>query len=128
MTPQQKLANYGKTVLVVDDEADVRDIVAEMIADMGYRVQGAASGEAARDYILQSPVDLVISDMEMKGMDGLALARWVRQQFPRLPLAIMTARPTEDLKRLVRQKAVDNVLQKPFLVSELRGMVQNLTR
>jgi two-component system response regulator FlrC len=128
MTQRKKKANGRKTILVVDDEADVRDIVAEMISDMGFQVREAASAEAARDFIRQSPVDLVISDVEMKGMDGLTLARWVRQQFPNLPMAIMTAYPTEDLHQLVRQKMVDNVLQKPFQVGELQGLVQNLTR
>ncbi len=117
-----------KTILVVDDEADVREIVAEMISDMGYLVEGAASGEAAQALLNKTSVDLVISDVEMKGMDGLALARWVRNHFPRMPLAIMTAFPSEDLKKMLRQNLVDSYLPKPFQMGELQCLVQNLTR
>ncbi len=124
----ERLPHQPKTVLVVDDEADVREIVAEMITELGYQVKGVPSAEAAQRLISQIPVDLVISDVQMKGRDGLSLARWVRSNFPHLPLAILTAFPTEDLKNMVRHKLVDSYLLKPFLMGDLQGMVQSLTK
>jgi two-component system response regulator PilR (NtrC family) len=128
MAKKRNLMNQPKTILVVDDEADVLEIVSEMIADMGYRVKTALNGKAAQDVIASTPVDLVISDLNMKGVDGLALARWVRSHFPRLPLAMMTAFPTDDLKTLLHQKTVNRLLLKPLQMGELRGAVQNLTQ
>ena len=117
-----------KTVLVVDDEADVLEIIAEMIADMGFQVKAVSSGQAAQDLMSQMSVDLVISDLNMRGIDGLTLARWVRSHFPHLPLAMMTAHPTDDLKAMVNQKLVTSMLLKPLKMGELRGMVQSLTQ
>jgi CheY-like chemotaxis protein len=128
MTRLEKLKNHRKTVLVVDDETDVREVVEEMIADMGFQVKGVSNGKAAQDLITKTPIDLVISDVQMKGIDGLALARWIRDRFPRLPLALMTAFPSDDLKSLVRKKVVNSLLQKPFQLHDLQGIVQNLTR
>lgn len=128
MKTQTKSSKGFKTILIVDDEADVRDIVSEMITDLGYEVRGADSGEAALDLMATTPFDLVISDVKMRGMDGLALLRRLRRRFPKLPLAIMTAHPNIDVQRLVQDNLVDFLLLKPFQMDELRSMVQNLTR
>jgi DNA-binding response OmpR family regulator len=117
---------HPKTILVVDDEADVLEIVSEMIADMGYQVKTAGSGEAAQDLIASTPVDLVISDLNMHGVDGMALARWVRDRYPQLRLAMMTAFATDDLKKMLHQKLVDTLLLKPLNFGELRGAVSHL--
>lgn len=88
-----------KTILVVDDENDVLEIVSEMISQMGYQVKAASSGKAAQVLISKTPVDLVICDLKMRGIDGFSLARWVRGHFPHLPLAMMTAFPTDDVRK-----------------------------
>ena len=116
----------SKTVLVVDDEKDVREIVAEMIADLGYTVRGVGSGEAALNFMAKTQVDLIISDVKMRGMDGLALVKRVRTKFPNLPMALMTSYPSDDVHRLLREKMVDFLLLKPFKIDELQGMVQRL--
>ena len=117
---------HPKTILIVDDEADVLEIVSEMIADMGYQVKTAGSGQAAQDLIASTPVDLVISDLNMRGVDGMALARWVRSHYPQLRMAMMTAFATEDLKKMLHQKLVDTLLLKPLNLGELRGAVSHL--
>lgn len=119
--------NAVKTVLIVDDEESVREIVAEMIGEMGYNVKGVESGEAALDLISKINFDLVISDVKMDGMDGLSLAQRLREKFPKLPLALMTAYPSDNVYSMVREKLVDFLLLKPFQIDELQGMVLNLT-
>jgi DNA-binding response OmpR family regulator len=128
MTRQERKRNGHKTVLVVDDEADVREIVTEMIAEMGYQVKDVADAKSAQDLMSSIPVDLVISDVQMKGMDGIALARWIRDHFPKMPMALITAVPSDDLRGVLRKKLVNSLLQKPFQMGELQGLVQNLTR
>jgi CheY-like chemotaxis protein len=122
----QENNNGAKTILVVDDEEGVREIIVEIITELGYAVQPAESGEQALDLMDQTQVDLVISDLKMDGMDGLALARQLRERFPELPLALMTAFPNEDVHRAVEEKQVDFLLLKPFQMEELQGMVLNL--
>ncbi len=119
--------NAIKTVLIVDDEESVREIVTEMIGEMGYDVKSAESGEAALDLMSKVNFDLVISDVKMDGMDGLSLAQRLREKFPKLPLALMTAYPSDSVHSMVREKLVDFLLLKPFQIDELQGMVLNLT-
>ena len=127
MTSQAMMKNGTKIVLVVDDEKDVREIVTEMIEDLGFSVYGADSGEAALDLISQTSVDLVISDVKMRGMDGLSFARRLRKRSPKLPLALMTSYPCDDVRKMLQEQRVDFLLQKPFQMDELQGMVLNLT-
>ncbi len=117
---------FSKKVLIVDDEEGVREIVGEMIADLGYATYGAASAEAALSFIARHSVDLVISDVKMSGIDGLTLVRHLRKRFPELPVALMTAYPNDDVRRMLQDKLVDCLLPKPFLMSDLQGMVQRL--
>ena len=118
--------NGTKTILVVDDEEGVREIIVEIIGGLGHTVRPAKSGEQALDLMSRTQVDLVISDLKMGGMDGLALARRLRERFPHLPLALMTAFPSADVHRAVEQKEVDFLLLKPFQVEELEGLVSKL--
>ncbi|MCX6639271.1 MAG: response regulator [bacterium] len=127
MSLQDVTMNQPKRVLVVDDEEGVREIVSEMIADMGFSVCGAESGEDALKLLKKTKVDLVISDVKIKGMDGLSLARRLRKRFPKLPLALMTAFDSADVRKMVSDRKVDFLLLKPFYMDELRGMVQHLT-
>lgn len=115
-----------KTVLVVDDEEGVREIIVEIVGDLGYTVEPAKSGEQALDLMNQTQIDLVISDLKMDGMDGLTLARQLRERFPDLPLVLMTAFPNEDVHRAIAERKVDFLLVKPFQLEELEGMVLNL--
>jgi CheY-like chemotaxis protein len=123
---QSKDENGAKTILIVDDEEGVREILKEIIGELGYTVQPAESGEQALDMMNQTRVDMVISDLKMGGMDGLALVRQLRARFPELPLALMTAFPSEDVHRAIEMKEVDFLLVKPFQLEELEGMVLNL--
>jgi len=127
MNAQIALNNGSKTILVVDDEEGVREVVSEVISGMGFIVQHAASGEIALDLVTRNPIDLVISDVRMSGMDGVALARKLRARYPELPLALMTAYPCDAVEKALRDKKVDFLLQKPFQMEELEGMVENLT-
>ncbi|MFH1862560.1 MAG: response regulator [bacterium] len=124
----KKKAHPPKRILVIDDESDVREIVSEMIEDLGFDILGAESGEEALEFMEQTPVDLVISDVKMAGMNGLDLARNIRTRFPDLPLALMSAFLNEELRRLVEDRIVDSLIAKPFQMSELRGVIQQLAR
>ena len=126
MKMMRMMPDGSKTVLVVDDEKDVREIVTEMVSDLGYTVRGVGSGEAALNFIAETPVDLIISDVKMSGMDGLSLVKRVRSKFPQLPLALMTSYPSDDVHRMLQEKMVDFLLMKPFRIEELQGMVQRL--
>src|SRR3954452_7660637 len=69
----------AKIILVVDDEAVIRESLAELLADEGFEVLQGADGGAAYDVALKRPVDLVLSDVRMPEMDGIALLGELRK-------------------------------------------------
>jgi CheY-like chemotaxis protein len=70
------MASHAPTVLVVDDDSDVRDLAVEILADSGYRVLAAGNGSDALRVLAGEPaIDLLFTDIVMPGLDGIALAR-----------------------------------------------------
>lgn len=82
------------SILLVDDDAMVREATAWMLADAGHRVHEAEDGEAALEYLVkEGPVDLLITDINMPKMDGLELANQTKARWPALPVLLVSGRP-----------------------------------
>jgi CheY-like chemotaxis protein len=85
------------SILVVDDEDPVREVVAWMLQEAGHVVHEAADGEQALHFLQRhGPVDLILSDINMPGMDGMELCLKVRQQWPDMPVLLISGRPPPD--------------------------------
>ena len=108
-----------KTILVVDDEPIVREVVVRYLKREGYRTLEAADGDAARETIEQSGLDLVVLDVMLPGTDGLELCRWIRSE-SELPVIMLTARG-EEIDRVIGFEvgADDYVVKSSFSVREL---------
>jgi CheY-like chemotaxis protein len=78
-------------VLVVDDDAGIADLLADLLADEGYAVKTAADGEEALAVVARVPVDLVLTDVMMPGIDGVTLSRRLRQRGDPTPVVLMSA-------------------------------------
>ncbi|MET0203254.1 MAG: response regulator, partial [Casimicrobiaceae bacterium] len=76
--------NAAATILVVDDEPDVREVLEECFAARGYSVLGADSAGAAREMAAKHPIDVAVVDINMPGEDGLSLARHLRERYSRI--------------------------------------------
>jgi len=81
-------------IMVVEDESYVRDSLGEVIRSRGYEVWLEESGEAALATLQRVPVDVVLSDLRMPGMDGLELTRQIRKKFPEIGVVILTGNGT----------------------------------
>ncbi len=82
------------SILVVDDEDSVREMLAWMLDEAGYRVHEAAGGAQALRFLREhGPVDVLLSDINMPGIDGLELSVRVRQEWPDLPVLLISGRP-----------------------------------
>jgi DNA-binding response OmpR family regulator len=115
------------TVLVVDDEAIVRDVVVRYLQRDGFDTLEAGDGNVARGVIERGQVDLVVLDVMLPGTDGLALCRWIRQEGD-LPVIMLTARG-EPADRLVGlELGADDYLTKPFSPRELAIRVRNVLK
>jgi two-component system response regulator MtrA len=117
----------AELVLVVEDEAHVRELVSYTLQGAGYRVRAVADGESAMREMRRSPPDLVVLDIRLPGIDGWEVCRRIRQQ-SNLPILIMTAlAEDESLVRGLRLGA-DDYVAKPFSPMVLAARVQALLR
>ena len=113
-----RIAPKTRRILVVDDEKEVREILAEALQDFGYGVVTAASGEEALPVLNNGRIiDLVITDVRMPGMSGPELADEIRQRWPGVKVVLISG---YFLPQAVQQR----FLKKPFHMKELASIVR----
>jgi two-component system, cell cycle sensor histidine kinase and response regulator CckA len=117
------------TVLIVDDEEGVRSILTRLLAHIGYSVITASDGEMALDMVRSNAlqIDCVLLDVAMPGMNGLQLARLLREQDPDVPLVMMSGHAVPWLPGLTDELGLAGFLQKPFAYDELRQILSAAT-
>jgi DNA-binding response OmpR family regulator len=115
------------TVLVVDDEPIVREVVVRYLEREGHRTLEAGDGEAARTEIERSDPDLVVLDVMLPGVDGLELCRWIRST-SELPVILLTARGEEADRIVGLELGADDYVTKPFSPRELAARVRSVLR
>ncbi|MEO8991751.1 MAG: sigma 54-interacting transcriptional regulator [Nitrosospira sp.] len=101
-------------ILIVDDDTDLLELLVIRLTAAGYKVDAVQSAEAALNYLDVSRPQLVISDMRMSGMDGLALFEHIHRALPTLPVIILTAHGTIPDAVAAVQQGVFGYLAKPF--------------
>ena len=112
-------------ILVIDDDENIRATIEEFLSLAGYRVEGAGGGREALDRLGTASYDLVISDLQMPDMDGLAVIGWIRETHPSLPVLVMTGHATvESSVQALRLGAYDYLL-KPFRLDEVERTIEN---
>lgn len=121
------MAQAPSRVLLVEDDAAIRDAVAATLADVGYRVSAQPDGTRLRGTVATFRPDLVILDIMLPGPDGLALARALRDGGD-LPILFLTARDGIDDRLAGFATGADDYLVKPFVMAELLARVQALLR
>jgi DNA-binding response OmpR family regulator len=115
------------TVLVVDDEPIVRDVVVRYLQRDGYDTLEAGDGDAARTIIESGAPDLVVLDLMLPGTDGLSLCRWIRSG-SELPVIMLTARGEAADRIVGLEIGADDYVTKPFSPRELAIRVRNLLK
>ncbi|HEY3106066.1 MAG TPA: response regulator transcription factor [Gaiellaceae bacterium] len=115
------------TVLVVDDEPIVREVVVSYLQREGYRTLEAADGDLARDVLERESPSLVVLDVMLPGIDGLELCRWIRSR-SQLPVILLTARGEETDRIVGLELGADDYVTKPFSPRELAARVRTVLR
>ena len=115
------------TVLVVDDEPIVRDVVVKYLRREGYRTLEAGDGDAALALVDHERPDLVVLDLMLPGTDGLAVCRRIRAR-SELPVIMLTARAEEADRIVGLELGADDYVTKPFSPRELAARVKSVLR
>ncbi|NJN55913.1 MAG: response regulator transcription factor [Anaerolineae bacterium] len=117
-----------ETILVVDDEANIRDLARLYLEKEGYKVVTAVDGQQALDSIRQNPPTLMVLDLMLPGIDGWEVCRRVRADHNYLPILMLTAR-NEDIDKIVGlEMGADDYLTKPFNPREMVARVRAILR
>jgi CheY-like chemotaxis protein len=125
---QQAAAVQGHAVvLVVDDDADVRELVVAMLQDLGYRVLAADGGGPAREILDgDAEIDLLLVDVAMPGISGVELARHARRRRPDLP--VLFASGYADMDAFGTDLQSEDLIKKPYRAADLAVRVQEALR
>jgi DNA-binding response OmpR family regulator len=116
-----------QTVLVVDDEEIVRDVVVRYLKRDGYRTLEAADGDEALRLLAEEAPALVVLDVMLPRRDGLEICRWIRARSD-LPIIMLTARGEEADRIVGLELGADDYVTKPFSPRELAVRVRNLLK
>jgi two-component system, response regulator FlrC len=116
------------TVLVVEDDADLRHAVCDTLELAGYNVTATDQGQSALDKLANEPVGLLLSDMQMRPMDGHTLLKKAKEMLPELPVLLMTAYGTVQGAVEAMHDGASDYLIKPFEADDLLDRVQRYIR
>jgi two-component system nitrogen regulation response regulator GlnG len=118
-------AEATRTVLVVDDEAPLREMLVCFFETKGYRARAAGGAEEALDLISQTPPQLVILDIRLPGMNGLDALKRIKKLDERLPVLLMTGYATVDSAVAAMKLGALDYIAKPIRLPELLRAVEN---
>ena len=127
-TAEASLRQPGATVLVVDDDPRLRNILTWTLENGQYRVIAAADGESALEQARQEQPDLYVVDVSMPGIDGFEVCRRLREQHVISPILLLTGRSDEQDKVAGLEAGADDYQTKPFTSRELLARVNALLR
>jgi DNA-binding NtrC family response regulator len=117
------MATNRPSILIVDDEKNIRLTLSHTLEDMGFATATAVNGEDALKQVLAHDFSLVLLDLRMPGIDGMAVLREIAQQRPHTRVVMVTAHGTiENAVEALKLGAVDYI-QKPFSPQEIRDLV-----
>jgi DNA-binding NtrC family response regulator len=111
-------------VLVVDDDPTVAAIVAEALSERGHQVRSASSAAEALELMRERTADLVITDLSMPDMNGVALSSAVRGEWPSARIVLMSGADVDSIDTLSRDLVVDMTIAKPFELDDLYYVVE----
>jgi two-component system OmpR family response regulator len=114
-------------ILIVDDDADIRSLLADYLGEQGWQISTAQDGAAMQQVLDSTPIDLIVLDLTLPGSDGLTLCRDLRARSA-VPVIMLTARSAPLDRILGLEMGADDYLCKPFEPRELLVRIRNVLR
>ena len=118
-----------KSVLVVDDEPGMRELVKHLLINAGYHVLEASNGKHAMEFLKNKSPDLVITDIIMEEMDGVEIIMEIRENYPDIKIIAMSGGSkisSEDYLESAADLGADRVFAKPFALSDMLTAIKEL--
>ena len=112
-----------KRILIVDDQQSMRDMLADLVDMLGHEAVCAPGGQEALGELEEEPVDLVITDLNMPRMDGMALMKEIKARTPDLPVVIITGYGSFHTERQVLTNGADGYISKPCTIHRVEETV-----
>jgi len=112
-------------VLVVDDEKSCRELLSQVLTEMGCDVILAPSGHEALQEVVKNSFDLVFTDLNMTGMDGWRLAEEIRRRNGTVPIVLVTGAEKAAITQKMRSSSIDEVVLKPFNWDDILDILAN---
>jgi CheY-like chemotaxis protein len=113
-------------ILVVDDEQAIRGALADTLAYLGYEVATANNGTEGLQLFLKDSFELVVTDLQMPGMDGWTLAQRIKEASPNTPVILITGSEKEMILKKLKGNSINSVMFKPFTLQDLEHTVQGI--
>lgn len=123
VSDETRPTRIAREILLVDDEPQILSTLSSSLADSNYRVTTALGGQKALDLLLQKTFDLVITDLNMPEVDGIAVLRTAKERGADTKVIIMTGSMISDSRRRLLFRDANGFLSKPFGLTELYATV-----
>jgi len=116
------------TILIVDDSIAIRNMLKATLEPMGYKVIEAPGGRSGLEKVRQDAVDLIISDQNMPGLDGLGMVRAIREGMVNqsVPILVLTTETSDEMKAKFRAAGANAWMTKPFTPERLQAAFKKL--
>lgn len=117
-----------RRILVAEDDAAIRTVLADALSEAGYDVLTATDGRQALEILLSNEIDLVLLDINMPEINGFKLLRIMGRECPGIPSIILTAHGEEEERIRGLELGADDYVVKPFSIAELRARIAAVLR
>ncbi|MDP4650401.1 MAG: sigma-54 dependent transcriptional regulator, partial [Haliea sp.] len=118
----------SQTILIVDDEPDIRELLAITLSRMGLKSSSAATLGEARQKIAELQPDLCLTDMRLPDGNGIHLVEYIQQEFPDIPVAMITAHGSVETAIAALKAGAFDFISKPIELERLRSLVSSALR
>lgn len=115
-----------KQVLVVDDSAELAQVIADFLGMFGYEVRTARNGLDALEVMDDRGMDLVVTDIHMPRMDGLKLMTEIKSRFPGTPVVLITGFSVGEARQIAFERGADAFVAKPFHLKDLKDVIDSV--
>jgi two-component system, chemotaxis family, chemotaxis protein CheY len=119
-----------KTILIVDDSESIREVVIFTLENAGYKVIPAIDGKDALQYLDGQHLDMILTDLHMPNMDGIALIKEVRkiENYKYVPILYLTTESQQSIKNEARQAGATGWIVKPFMPDKLIAAIAKIVK